>query len=512
MSQVLLRSTLQERSLARVLFVLFRKSATATIRIDDTWRLYVRNGAPVDGDVPGAGDTLGRVLFELGIISSEAYNSSLAELAKGGRLHGEILRASKALDDAGLARGLGQQVLRKFIRAMALEKGALEVVVEEHGRGTRHDTARVDPRLVIHQGVRRGYSPKRVERDLAVLTGKMVRLNPAVELGEYGFSGEDRAMIALLGSGFQSVDELTAAAGRQATSALMIAYCLMVTEALEVREQRDVSEAERPPATMLTEAPAARAEATVRRALGPEAEAIRERIRIKAAAVDQSGDDLFAVLELAEGASPAEVKRAYFALAKTFHPDRLLAQGLDDLQADAARVLARGNEAFATLSDPKRRAEWVANRGAGDLRAKQEAEDAEAQRILTAEFCSEKAEILLKRRDFAGAVTEAQQAVTLAPKEGRYQAVLVWATWCATLEGDRPPLLAKTRRTLENAVKDEPKFANGFFWLAQVARAAGDDAAAQRAYLKAHELDPRNLDAEREVRLYNMRKQKGRGA
>ena len=59
--------------------------------------------------------------------------------------------------------------------------------------------------------------------------------------------------------------------------------------------------------------------------------------------------NLYEVLGVAQTAPPAEVRQAYVALARQHHPDRT---GGD---ADAMRAV---NQAWATLSDPARRAEY----------------------------------------------------------------------------------------------------------------------------------------------------------
>lgn len=58
------------------------------------------------------------------------------------------------------------------------------------------------------------------------------------------------------------------------------------------------------------------------------------------------------ILRVSRKTAPEGVRRAYRALAQRYHPDKL--QG----SADAARVMAALNEAYAVLSDPGKRAEY----------------------------------------------------------------------------------------------------------------------------------------------------------
>src|SRR5215210_5554516 len=59
--------------------------------------------------------------------------------------------------------------------------------------------------------------------------------------------------------------------------------------------------------------------------------------------------DLYAVLGLAPGASPAEIKRAYRRLARRYHP------GINPGDRAAESLYGRISEAYETLVDPDRR-------------------------------------------------------------------------------------------------------------------------------------------------------------
>ena len=68
-------------------------------------------------------------------------------------------------------------------------------------------------------------------------------------------------------------------------------------------------------------------------------------------------EDYYAILGLDPGASPESIKVAYRSLARQFHPDRQV-NSSDQERNVLSKRMAQLNEAYATLSDPKRRREY----------------------------------------------------------------------------------------------------------------------------------------------------------
>ncbi len=65
--------------------------------------------------------------------------------------------------------------------------------------------------------------------------------------------------------------------------------------------------------------------------------------------------DLYQVLGVASGSSPDDVRRAYYGLAKKFHPDKFTRE---DMKAKAEKVFAHITEAYSTLSNSETRAKY----------------------------------------------------------------------------------------------------------------------------------------------------------
>ena len=78
-----------------------------------------------------------------------------------------------------------------------------------------------------------------------------------------------------------------------------------------------------------------------------------------AAALDQL--DYFGVLKLPQGASPADVKAAYYRESRAFHPDRFAAVPDPRVRELVGRIYRRVNEAYTVLRDDRRRARYLAD-------------------------------------------------------------------------------------------------------------------------------------------------------
>ncbi|WP_437652961.1 DnaJ domain-containing protein [Sorangium sp. So ce1182] len=242
-----------------------------------------------------------------------------------------------------------------------------------------------------------------------------------------------------------------------------------------------------------------------RAALSPELAARRAQIEARAASID--GESFFEMLGVAEDAPPERVQSAYFALAKQWHPDRTPPE-LQDVKPLVARVFARVSEAYQTLSDPKRRAEYLQ----APKEAASPAEDEEKiARVVDAALEFQKAEVLLKKNDLVGAEIRARRALAEDPEQPEYMTLLVWIQ--AQRRGE-PPALAEGAtsahyddliQTLDAVLQKEPRYERALFYRGMLLKRSGRVDRAIGDFRLAAEINPKNLDAIREVRVQEMR-------
>jgi tetratricopeptide (TPR) repeat protein len=138
-------------------------------------------------------------------------------------------------------------------------------------------------------------------------------------------------------------------------------------------------------------------------------------------------------------------------------------------------------------------------------------------RVVDAAMEFQKAEILLKKNDINGAEHLASRAVAADPEQPEYVALLVWIR--AMRRGDPPDLREGATsahfddliKMLDDVLRKEPRYERALYYRGVLLKRSGRADKAIRDFRFAAELNPKNLDAVREVRLYEMRN-RGSGA
>ncbi len=245
-------------------------------------------------------------------------------------------------------------------------------------------------------------------------------------------------------------------------------------------------------------APAVPVAASSTRELTVEQNALKGKILERAEAI--TGQNYFQMLGVDEDATPEMIQKQFIQLAKLWHPDRLPG-ALADVKDACSKVFANLTEAHATLTDAERRAEYMTLLKDGGATPD---EQAQVQAVLEAATEFQKAEFHMKRNDNAKAYELVKRAFMLDPEQADYLALMAW------IEAQRSENLGK-EKTLEKvamldaALKRNPNCERAYFYRALLFKRVEDSRKAYADFKKAMELNPRNLDAAREVRLYKMR-------
>jgi hypothetical protein len=215
----------------------------------------------------------------------------------------------------------------------------------------------------------------------------------------------------------------------------------------------------------------------------------------------------YQLLGIPENASLAEIGSSYLRLVRLYHPDRLSGQGLAHLNDKAARIVAQLNEAQSVLADPRRRSEYLA----ALARPAQTASLESGQSILAAERSFQTGEVLLRKGDFLRAAESFADAMRGNPLEPFYKVYWAWARW------DNPGphkdrLVRETLKIIEDTMKERPRFPIGLYWIGLLHKHLGDLQSAADAFRASINQDKKMLEAERELRVIELRRTRATAA
>ncbi|HEX9102980.1 MAG TPA: DUF4388 domain-containing protein, partial [Polyangia bacterium] len=537
----LLNGNLADDPLPNLLQQLFAEKTTGVLRLQNRagrHDIYLRGGYPVAVTLPGSAELLGKVLFEMGILDEATYKKTLAEPPPPGQRYGDMLLAKQLCTEDQMRLALKAQVRRKLHRLFFLNDGSYEFAAGEHDQGQqKSESLRIHPARAIYHGVRSAWNAERLKGALFLLDGKAIKCMLDNEgVARYGIGPDDGRVAELLRKGYWTLPDLVEAAGLPPQPVHALVYALYISEALDIKSAGEVPRLRRrtdpslpPNATAASPSALKEMSGTHKMPSGafkfpspphassarvrvptppgvtgldqgaPDIDSVRKQLIARAAVVETQ--NLFEVLEIPTTATADEVKQAYFVAAKRYHPDRLVSMGLESLRSDVEKIFRRVSEAYGTLFDDARRNEYKAT--LGRPREDDAAAHAKAMKMLEADMALRRGEVLLKKNDFLGAIHEFEAAVKLDAQNGEHLAYLTWARVCANQTSH-----ADAKGLLNQAVKLSPRCAQAYYYLGICLKDENDVDRAYGMFKKAHELNPRLIDAEREMRVINMRKEK----
>ncbi|MCC6217133.1 MAG: J domain-containing protein [Polyangiaceae bacterium] len=511
--------TLSATPLPQLLVTMFDRQLDGTVVFETTdgrkSAVLFEGGGPSKAKTHEPVIYLGRLLLESGKIDAAAHDRTLATIARDRRLHGQVLLDEGLIDADTLRRALRDQVARKVLWLATLPADTrygfydrVDYLVK--WGGADQDRAEVLPLVFRAAQVQPALAV--VEAALTPLRGQTLRLHVDAQLQRFRLGREEQALADVLRAKPQSIESLLATELCSRESTLRLVWALVVTRYLDLGVPGVLPlGVDEPPSSSRRSLPVAGApRARGQRApASPSAggadagasagssELAEERRAFTALAEGLEAKSHYEVLEVPRDATAEAVSTAYFALARRLHPDRLRPE-LAELRPLANKIFARLNEAKEVLTDAARRAAYDADAG------RPQEEQEQVKRVLDAATRFQRAEILLRRGQLAQAEAEARLAVEGDSTQAEYAVLLAW------IMAQSPDRAAAAKyddllEVVSGAVAAEPANERSRFVRAQILARMGRADEAVKDFRWVADRNPRNLDAVREVRLYEMR-------
>jgi curved DNA-binding protein CbpA len=484
-------------------------------------------GRPVKARVADARLRIGELLVVRGSIGRDALRA--AETGAEGELFGQRLIALGVASPEDVSAALDEQIYEQIAwlsrapsaTAFAYFDG-VDLLAKWGG-----EPRQLDPLAAIWQAVQAGAPEDRLKEACQAFGERTLRLHPASRIGRFGFGSRERPLLDVLRVKPQSFAELKATGLCDESALERVLYALALTRHLDTGQfplgvTQGVRAAPAPaPSTQRRRPPSSAAVPVALESaaeVAPDSEpeptgtarrrelkdtgrfASREEIEQKHQKIE--GQNHYEVLEIEPAATAAQVATAFAQLARRWHPDRL-SPDLSDLKDVTMRVFARVTEAHRVISHASSREEYDRSLNLGG--SEQDDEQAQVARVLRAAEAFQKAEILVRKRDLEGAERFASLALAGDAEQPEYAALHAWirARKAGATEAD----VNSSLDMLKQCVSKQGNNVKIRYYLAGVLKLAGQQAAALREFRFVAENDPSNLDAARELRLNDIRKQ-----
>ena len=522
------QGSLEATPLGHLLVYSLDRLLTGTLVLEESTgrrhAIYFDGGGPAKAKLQEPNLFLGQVVIEQTAISEAVYARTLAVATERGVLHGQVLLEEGALDEHTLREGLREQLSRQVLWMFGLPPDTLFGYYDHLNFLERWggEGVRARPLALIWRGVREHVRVDHLDDVLGRFGDQSILLHLDAPVRRFRFEPREQAIIDVLRAKPQPLRELLGRGLADEAYVRRLVYAMIITRQLETgipgvepigvdeapSSSRMVVASPHPPrstpvkrsfspggpASSPPEPRAAAVAAAPPRVENPELSAFKAEIRERAA---HGGADYYELLGVLPDAIPSVIQASFFQLAKRWHPDRLSPE-LADVKDLATKVFARMSEAHQILSDPTRRKEYDELRkdGAGSAE-----EQEQVQRVIRAATAFQKAEVLMRRNNGLAALEEARKAVELDPSQADYIALLAWIE-SAQLNANLEDILAR----IEKALRLEPNNTRVRWYRGSLLKRLGKAGKAMGDFRFVVENDPRHVDAQREIRLYEMRK------
>jgi CheY-like chemotaxis protein/curved DNA-binding protein CbpA len=492
-----LGGSFEEIPFAALLHHLHGLRASGVLAVEDGQKkkqIQLRDGTPVAVRSNLVHETLGELLVASGKITQDVLHESLLRVKAGEGLMGKVLIAMQMLDEADLAVALNRQAEEKLLEVFGWVGGQAKFFPSTRIKSNANTLAlKKSPANLVLAGVRDRMPIAAVDRYLEERSGSLVvpGSSPFYQFQEVELGATERGLLDRL-DGTTTLGTL--ARGTEALRRSLLALTVLELVELRATASPETGRTEPPvstPPAQPTESASWDDPAGLRAELAEMAERMRDL-------------DAFGVLEVDSNSDDEEVRAAFAGLAKRTHPDRFAVSG-DAVRRLAEEVFVQVSAAYEAIGDETSRLKYL--RAESDRKKLQQEID-EGQRAVRAELEFQKGEAALRARRSEVALAHFQAAVESYPHEGEYHACLGWALHLTSPTDQN--ILKRAYGHVQKGRKLAPDRAKPYLYLGRMALVEERQDVAAKMFSRAIQLDPDCLEALRELRLINLRREKSR--
>jgi tetratricopeptide (TPR) repeat protein len=320
-------------------------------------KIYVQDGEIISAASNLDDDRLVACLLRSGKITRQYYDASNEIVKKTGKNIGAVLVEYDFITPQDLAAAAGLQVKQIILSVFSWRDGRY---IFDNGPLPLSEiiAIRINTGELIVEAIR-GLDWQIMRKSLPTL--KTV-LHPSADASLVTQSSrleQDCYTVLALIDGRRSIEELCSQSGIGDFNTLKAVYMLLALTAVEKGAVKTEAEMKSARAAMQETASAREHKAPEQAsAAGAQADARVSKQMIEQAYTVLQHQDNYQVLGVSSSATPAEIKKAYFRLAKIYHPDRHLEPEMTNLKEKFESLFTAIHGAYQTLSDPVKRQEY----------------------------------------------------------------------------------------------------------------------------------------------------------
>ena len=322
-------------------------------------KVYFQNGDVIFASSNLDDDRFGDLLLRSNKLTRTQFDASTELTKKTGKKLGAILVELGFISPQDLVAGFKEQIKEIILSLFTWRDGRY---IFDDGPLPSSDIMPLQMSIgnLIIEGIR-GQDWQVVRKSLPPLRTK---LRPAAD-PSFLFQGADieqdqRSILSLI-DGDKTIEELCSLSGLGDFNTLKAIYALLALKMADkgaVKTEQEMKSARSAVQEAVAAGQRKPAESGPREqepnAAGQTAPVVT-RTMIQEAMVALKNQDHYQVLGVARSATPQELKKAYFRLAKVYHPDRHFDAEMSDMKETLEALFTGIHKAYQTLNDPEQR-------------------------------------------------------------------------------------------------------------------------------------------------------------
>jgi tetratricopeptide (TPR) repeat protein len=425
-----------------------------------------------------ADERLGEILFKLERLSKEEH-ARLDEFIEPNKNIGEVLKTQGVISAEDLADALSQQTRDSILNVFGFFDAEIEFQPRDDFAGEALTESRVSVPLLIEYGIRRMQANPLLQSFLARRTPALGRKTYAylltIEEKEIldKIDGKDTAEIIL---------RTLTMPPDQFWKSLYLFYCLGVV---------DLAGEPAAPEAALDE------KARLRKPSETHEDAPRQIAEVLTLRDTLPAMTLYQILDIPKTATDEDIKKAYFQMARRFHPDRFDRKIAEEFKAQIHEVFDGITNAYRVLSNKESRRVYDAK--SGQVAAMEDAQET----FRKADIKFRQGKTLHGQGRYDEAIAYLEEAVRMRRDKADYFLLL------AMCESKMPAYVQKAEQDFLKAIQLEPWNPEGYVGLGLLYKAEGLQTKAIKQLEKALSVDVDHASAREALDELNAGQKKG---